>query len=242
MSADPAHAAFPDTRWSVVLRARSAHEPEAARALEELCRAYWYPLYAFARRCGHGAEDAEDLTQGFFARLVSRELFAKADPVKGRLRSFLLGALKHFMSEHARRERCEKRGGGQAVMSFDQALAEAWFQAEPKDEATPDLAFDRNWANAVLQQALLGLERESAQRGRAELFRRLREFLASDSEPGRLSAVAGELGMSPGAVRVAIHRLRLGFRRKLEEQIAHTVASPAELQEEMQHLRRILGA
>lgn len=232
---------FPDTRWSLVLAVSGPEDARAQAALDELCGQYWFPLYAFARRCGHAPAAAEDLTQGFFALLLSHELLAKADRERGRLRSFLLGSFKNFISAETRRENREKRGGVQRAISLDQAQAEEWFGVEPADDAAPEARFDRDWANATVAQALAAVEAESAQRGKAELFSRLREFLAWDQAEPQVAEAARDLGLSVGAVRVAVHRLRLAFRRQLETQVAQTVATPAEVPGEMRHLVEILG-
>ena len=233
---------FPDTRWSLVLAAsgKAGEDKKARAALDDLCAQYWFPLYAFARRSGHDAAAAEDLTQGFFLLLLSHELLAKADPQRGRLRSFLLGSFKNFMSTETRREHREKRGGAQRAFSLDQARAEEWFGVEPTDGGAPEARFDRDWANATVAQALAAVETESEQRGKGALFARLREFLAWDRAEPQVAKAARDLGLSVGAVRVAVHRLRLAFRRHLEAQVAQTVATPAEVAEELRHLVRIL--
>ncbi len=233
---------FPDTRWSLVLSAsgRNGADARARAALDELCAQYWFPLYAFARRSGHAPAAAEDLTQGFFLLLLSHELLAKADRGRGRLRSFLLGSFKNFISTETRREHREKRGGAQPAFSLDQARAEEWFGVEPVDGAAPDVRFDRDWANATVAQALTAVEQECAARGKTALFARLREFLSWDQAEPQIAAAARDLGMSVGAVRVAVHRLRLAFRRHLEMQVAQTVATPEERDEELRHLVRIL--
>ena len=233
---------FPNTRWSLVLAASASAgaEEKAHAALDELCGQYWFPLYAFARRCGHEAAAAEDFTQGFFLLLLSHELLAKADRDRGKLRSFLLGSFKNFMSTETRRAHREKRGGMQRAISLDQARAEEWFGVEPADDAAPETRFDRDWANATVAQALAAVEVESALRGKGALFARLREFLAWDQAEPQIAEAARDLGLSVGAVRVAVHRLRLAFRRQLEAQVAQTVASPGELAGEMRHLVRIL--
>lgn len=238
-----APADFPATRWSLVLAAsgRAGADERARVALDELCAQYWFPLYAFARRCGRAPAAAEDLTQGFFVLLLSHELLAKADRERGRLRSFLLGSFKNFISTETRREHREKRGGAQPAFSLDQARAEEWFGAEPAADAAPEARFDRDWANATVAQALAALEAECGRRGRAAQFARLREFLAWDQAEPRLAEAARDLGLSIGAVRVTVHRLRLGFRRQLETQIEQTVTTPGELREELRHLVDILG-
>ncbi len=233
---------FPVTRWSLVLAAsgKAGADEKARQALDELCAQYWFPLYAFARRCGHDAAAAEDLTQGFFVLLLSHDLLAKVDPERGRLRSFFLGSFKNFISTETRREHREKRGGTQRAVSLDQARAEEWFGVEPVDGAAPEVRFDHDWANATVAQALAAVEAEAEQRGKGALFARLREFLAWDRAEPQVAKAARDLGLSVGAVRVAVHRLRLAFRRHLEAQVAQTVATPAEVAEELRHLVRIL--
>jgi RNA polymerase sigma-70 factor (ECF subfamily) len=238
----PQSAEFPPTRWSLVLSAQSkdGSDGEARRALDELCSQYWFPLYAFARRCGHGPAAAEDLTQGFFAMLLSHELLGKVDQERGRLRSFLLGSFKHFISSETSRANCAKRGGGRPILSLDQAQAEEWFGGEPAESSSPEIGFDRDWADATISQALASLEEEWARRGKEKQFSRLRAFLSWDQGEPQLADAARDLGLTPGAVRVAVHRLRLAFRRHLEAQVAQTVTTPTELAEEVQHLVRIL--
>ncbi len=239
----PQDAQFPDTRWSLVLSVKDGIGTDGERArvaLDELCRQYWFPLYAFARRCGRDPTAAEDCTQGFFALLISRDLFSRADPDRGRMRSFLIGSFKNFLSSENRREHREKRGGARSPLSLEQTHAEEWFRVESMEGASPDLRFDRDWANATVAQALAAVQAEAEQRGKAALFARLREFLAWDQAEPQVVEAARDLGLSVGAVRVAVHRLRLAFRRQLEGQVAQTVATPEELGDEMRHLVRIL--
>ena len=172
--------------------------------------------------------------------LLSHGLFEKADRERGRLRSFLLGSFKNFLSTESRREHREKRGGAQRAFSLDQARAEEWFGVEPADGAAPEARFDRDWAHASVAQALAAVEAESEQRGKGAPFARLREFLVWDQAEPQVAEAARDLGLSVGAVRVAVHRLRLAFRRQLEAQVAQTVATPEELAGEMRHLVRIL--
>jgi RNA polymerase sigma factor (sigma-70 family) len=214
------------------------------KALAELCETYWYPLYAFARRCGHAPHDAEDLTQGFFARLLERELFKKADPARGRLRSFLLGTFKNFMSEDWRVANCQKRGGGQWSIPIHELHSEELERgvAGFSPSADPEAIFDRVWFDLLLEQALNELQEEYRRRGKAEMFSRLRGFLAWNRKDARLAEVASDLGLSPGAVRVTILRMRQRFRELIERQVADTVGSAAEAADEMNHLRRVLGA
>lgn len=230
-------AAFPETRWSLVLRARETGAAQAA--LDEICAAYWYPLYAFARRAGHAPADAEDLTQGFFALLVTRSLLDKAERERGRLRSFLIGSFKLHLSERARHERRLRRGGGQPMLSLDQDQAEAWLVAEAAD-GSPEERFDRDWAESVVAQALRELEAECGRKGRAPQFQRLRAFLTWNQGEPEIAAAARDLGLSEGALRVAVHRLRHDFRRQVEAAVAQTVTSAEELQAELDHLFRTL--
>ncbi|MCI0535563.1 MAG: sigma-70 family RNA polymerase sigma factor [Verrucomicrobiales bacterium] len=235
---------FPKTRWSLVLRTR--HDAEAAAsaqdALSELCEAYWYPIYAFARRTGLPPDDAADACQSFFARILSANLFAKADPQRGRLRSFLLGTFQNHLSELTRAAHREKRGGKQVIVSLDRSLAEGWLSDEPADVASPDILFERSWANILLRRSLAALAEEYERRGRGQMFSRLREFLAWNSTDVKLADVARELGLSVGTVRVGIHRMRAEFRRKLEEQVADTIEKPADIEAELKHLLRCVDA
>lgn len=236
-------AAFPDTRWSLVLRvqdgAGGSAELTAQKALEEICASYWYPLYAFARRAGEGAADAEDLTQGFFALLVSRSLLQKVERERGRLRSFLIGTFKLYMSEQHRRENRLRRGGGQTVLSLDQDQAEAWLQADSAADS-PEERFDRDWAESIVALAVRALEEECVRKGRHQHFARLRSFLNWDQGEPEIAAAARDLGLSEGALRVAVHRLRHDFRRQIEAQVAQTVTTPEEMQAELDHLFRTL--
>lgn len=243
MSQPPSCSAFPDTRWSKVIRIRAgvAGGEASAKALAELCEIYWFPLYAFARRCGHSPHDAEDLTQGFFGRLLERELLAKADPTRGRLRSFLLGVFKRFISEVERHTHAQRRGGGHTFVSFDVMEAEERYGHELVDASTPESLFERSWFNRLLQYTLDRLELEYQQRGKGDLFRRLQDCLAWNSAERRIPELAGQLAMSPGAVRVAIFRMRQRFSQLLEIHVADTTGSEAEAQEELEHFRRIMS-
>lgn len=236
---------FPRTRWTVVLQLReNPGNPEGTRALEELCKMYWYPLYAYARRCGQAAEDAEDLVQGFFGRLVERDLFARADSGRGRLRSFLLGAFKNYMSEEWRQASRQKRGGGQVLIPIHSLPLEDLRECTGSENSTlnAESLFDRVWFDLLLENALKDLEAEYAARGKGDLFRKLQDFLAWNRKEGKLAEVAATLQMSPGAVRVTILRMRQRFRELIERQISQTVRSPEEASEELAQLRRVLGA
>jgi len=220
---------FAATRWTIVLAAGHGTSPQAGRALEELCRTYWYPLYAYVRRRGYESHEAEDLTQEFFARLLAKKYLADVDREKGRFRSFLLASLKHFLANEWDRAHAQKRGGGQTLVSLD---AETRYQREPVDEASADKLLDRAWAVALLDQVLARLEMESE----PKQFAALKAFLTVGQDAIPYAEVAGKLGTTEGAVKVAVHRLRKRYRALLREEIAHTVASPAEIDDEIRHL------
>lgn len=232
---------FAATRWSIVVRAGRNDTPRARRALATLCQAYWYPLYAQVRRRGYSAHDAQDLTQAFFARLLEHGTLAAADPQRGRFRSFLLGSLKHFMVDEWSRARALKRGGGREIVSLDLAAAEMRLGAEPADRGSPDKAFDRQWALALLDTVLHRLEAEYDRAARSELFAVLKPTLAGPRESQPYAELATRLGLNEGAVKVAVHRLRKRYRELLQEEIADTVASPADEMDELHHLFRVLG-
>jgi RNA polymerase sigma-70 factor (ECF subfamily) len=227
---------FETTHWSLVLAAGSdeAGRSRARGALEELCRAYWYPLYAFVRFRGHSADEAKDLTQAFFLRIIETRGLTGADPARGRFRSYLLGALKHFLANEWHRSRAKKRGGGARVLEWDSLDPEARYALEPARWTNADAGFDREWARETTARALVKLEEEWAKRGRGELFDALRGSLGG-GDPDR-NEVAEKLGMSVGAVKVAVHRLRKRYREFLRAEIAETVADPSEVEMEMRHL------
>jgi len=231
---------FAATHWSVVLSAaRGSETPRAAAAMAELCRVYWYPLYAYVRRRNYDTHEAEDLTQEFFARLLAKNYLANVDRRKGKFRAFLLAAMKHFLSDEWDRSRAQKRGGGRAIVPLDAADADSRYSREPAHDLTPEKLFERQWAIAVLQQVLARLRTEFAAENKARLFDRLEPFLMGDSAATHAQAAA-ELGMTENAVKKAVHRLRRRFRQQLREEIAHTVASPEEIDEEIQYLMRCL--
>jgi len=222
---------FAQTRWSVVVAAR---DPVRARtALEELCRVYWFPLYTYVRRRGYSPEDAQDLTQTFLARLLEKNWLDVVAPEKGKFRSFLLAALKHFLANEWDRARARKRGGGTVPVSLD---TETRYQREPRDELSPDRLFDRQWALALLEIVLdrLGKEHDTPERRR--LFAALRGTLTGDEPAGGYAAAARQLGLNEGAIKVAVHRLRKQYRDLLREEIAQTVADPQEVSEELRSL------
>jgi RNA polymerase sigma-70 factor (ECF subfamily) len=226
---------FPSTRWSLVLSAGrgAAHSEES---LASLCAAYWRPIYSFVRRRGYPAPEAEDLTQGFFARLLETNWLADADRNRGRFRSFLLGAVNHYLSNERDRERSLKRGGGRPPLPLDFVSAEARLSREPVDHQTPERLFERDWAYALLDLVMVKLRDESSAGGRRELFERLQPFLTGDSLRGFCTQTALDLGMTEGAVKVALHRLRQRYGELLREEILHTVARPAEVDREILHL------
>jgi len=233
---------FATTRWSVVAAAGRGDTPSARDALEQLCGSYWYPLYAFVRRRSTAPDDALDLTQGFFARLLEKRDLSRADRGRGRFRSFLLAALKHYLANQRDRERAEKRGGGAPVLSLDAASAEGRFQSEPADERTPEASFERTWALVVLERALDRVRDEYRRAGRGALFGALEARLI-DAPGGRPYAeLAAELDLTEGAFKVAVHRARRRFREELRREIAETLADPADVDDELRDLFEALGA
>jgi RNA polymerase sigma-70 factor (ECF subfamily) len=219
-----------------VIRAGHGDVGEADPALNELCQVYWYPLYAFARRQGYGANEAEDLTQGFFARLLERNFVARAEPDKGRFRSFLLTVFKRFLADEWNREHAQKRGGFQPVVALDAGLAESRFGGEPSQGEPPDVLYERQWALTLLEQVMGRLRQEYIESGRAGLFERLEACLARDETALPYADIARELGLSEAAVKMAMQRLRARYRAILREEIAKTVASPHEVEAELRDL------
>jgi RNA polymerase sigma factor (sigma-70 family) len=231
---------FCTTHWSLVLEAGREHSPAAARALERLCGVYWYPLYAYVRRQGHGPEDAQDLVQEFFARLLERHYLRLADRNRGRFRTFLLTSLQHFLINDWRKTRREKRGGSQRCLSLDEEMAESRFAVEPRIEQPPDDLYDRGWAAVLLECALAALRSELEQSGKLALFERLKVFVWGEKNALSYSAMAGQLGLSEGAVKVAVHRLRQRYGELLRAEIAQTVTTPAEVEEELRYLASVI--
>ena len=230
--------AFTTTQWSVVLAAQG-QSPAADEALEKLCRTYWWPLYGFVRRNGYGPDEAQDLTQGFFALLLERRDLDVIRREKGRLRSYLLVSLKNFLAKAKRRELTLKRGEGRALVPLDELLAREHADVEPADSLTPDRIYERRWALTLLEQVLTRLESEYRSSGNTKLFDCLKEFLSD--EPGRRQAdVAHELGMTENAVKQAFHRLRQRYRQLLHDEIAQTVAVPGDVEDELRHFISVL--
>ena len=213
----------------------------ADQALTTLCDTYWYPLYAFLRSRGSTVEDAQDLTQAFFARVLEKHDLRQADPARGRFRSFLLTALKNFASNEHDRETTRKRGGGVPLVSLEFESAEGRFQMEPPTHETPERVFDRRWALTLLDRVLSRLKAEMVAAGRDVQFERLKTYLTGDEPQLSYAQTASELGMSEGAVKVAVHRLRRQFRDLLRDEIAQTVSSPEEIDDELRHLWAAVG-
>jgi RNA polymerase sigma factor (sigma-70 family) len=232
----PLHPAFVTTHWSLVVSAGRNDTPHARNALEKLCRAYWFPIYAFVRRQGHGPHDAQDLTQEFFARLLEKKSLAVADPAKGRFRSFLLASLKHFLANEWDKTQAQKRGGGQILIPIDVATAETSGGFEPADHLTPEKNFERRWALTMLEQVLRRLRAEYVRDGRENLFEQLKPTLTEVSRSVRYAEIAAQMGTTEGAVKAAVHRLRQRYRELLRAEIADTVASPGEVEDEIRNL------
>lgn len=232
--------AFPLTHWSAVFAAGKEGGEKAQSALAEFCGSYWFPLYAFARRKGHQPADAQDLTQGFFAYLIHCRLLAKADPHRGRFRTFILGCFSNFMASEKERARAQKRGGGQFIESVDWQKAEARLAQEPSSETNPERLFERHWALAVLDAALGRLETEYKQAGRLALFEQLQPFLQGDTSGPTYTEVAQRLGTTEGTIKVTVHRLRQRYRQLLRLVVSQTVDSPLEIDSELAYLRTVL--
>ncbi|HRY52003.1 MAG TPA: sigma-70 family RNA polymerase sigma factor [Candidatus Paceibacterota bacterium] len=227
---------FGTTHWSVVLAAGRSATPEADHALEELCRTYWFPLYAYIRRRGHGKEDAEDLTQAFFARFLQKNYLTGLSAERGRFRAFLLASLKHFLANEWDKSHRQKRGGQALHLPLDWQTADSQFQLATATHTSPDLAFDREWALALLERVVSRLRAECMSEGREQQFELLKPFLTPGTEDWRYADVAGLLGQDETALRAAVHRLRKRYRRLLHDEIAQTLTDPAQVEEELQSL------
>jgi RNA polymerase sigma factor (sigma-70 family) len=238
---DPQSPLFATTRWSVVVRAQCDTSPEARNALEILCRGYWYPLYAYVRRVGKSPHDAEDLTQQFFAQLLEKDWLGAAAPEKGRFRTFLLVALKRFMSKEWRRSTALKRGGMLHPLPLETADAERRYAGEPVGAFAADEIYERRWAMTLLDQALEQLSAEFSTAGKKAEFDSLKQWLSADRDQIPYGQLASRLGGSVGAARVAVHRLRKRFRQIFRERIALTVAEGENLDAEIRHLVAVLS-
>jgi len=234
-------AVFVTTHWSVVLTAGLSDSTRAQAALANLCQAYWYPLYAYVRRRGYGPHDAQDLTQEFFARLLQQNWLAQADRERGRFRTFLLSALNHFLTNEWHKAQAQKRGGGVQTVPLQLDTAETRYGQEPADRLAPDQVYERRWAIALLDQVLDRLRAEHVVGHKTALFETLKPCLIGDRPAQPYATLAAQLGLSEGAVKVAVHRLRQRYRQLLREEIAHTVATSGEVEEEMRYLLAVLA-
>jgi RNA polymerase sigma factor (sigma-70 family) len=234
-------AAFTTTHWSVVLEAQG-ESPAAQEALEKLCRIYWRPIFSFVRRQGVAPEEAEDITQGFFASLFERGSLRAVRKEKGRLRSYLLGALKYFLANEHRRAMAIKRGKGQWLIPLEELRAENRVEMEPANPVTAELIYERRWASTVLERVLSLLKDQYRTAGNTALFDSLKELLPDEPDAPSQADIAAQLGMSENAVRQAFHRFRQRYQLLLREEIAHTVATPGDLEDELRHLIAVVRA
>lgn len=235
------NAQFGTTHWSLVLAARDEDSPNGAEALEQLCRRYWSPVYVFIRRRGHGPDDAQDLTQEFFARLIEKRYLDAADATKGRFRTFLLTVVSRFLVNQNERNRTAKRGGGAVHFSLDLELAEDGREVGPSASATPETVYERRWAETVVGTVLGRLRRELEEGGQGERFEALKPFLTAETATPSAAVIAAQLGLTEPAVYSAVHRLRRRFAELLRAEIAQTVRDPEEIEDELRYLIRALS-
>ena len=233
--------AFTTTQWSVVLEAQG-ESPAAQQALEKLCRTYWRPIFAFLRRQGIPPAEAEDITQGFFAQLLERRSLDAVRKEKGRLRSYLLGALKYFIADEQRRAMAIKRGKGQRLIPLEELRADERIDIEPADPVTAEMIYERRWALTVLERVFSRLKDEYRAAGNAALFDSLKELLADEPGSPSQAEIAARLGMTENAIRQAFYRFRHRYQSLLREEIAHTVATPGDIEDELRHLIAVLEA
>jgi RNA polymerase sigma factor (sigma-70 family) len=232
---------FATTHWSVVLAAGQSADAQASEALEQLCRTYWYPLYAYVRRRGYSPEDAQDLTQEFFALFLRKEYFRLADRERGRFRTFLLHALEHFLINEWKRAQCAKRGGGTTAFSLDVAVAEQRYTSEPAVTLTPERAYEKQWAATLLEQVLSSLKQEYADAGNRRVFAELADLLWGKGGSVSFVEIGARLDMTEGAARGAMHRLRTRYRERLRREVAQTVAEPGAVDEELRYLISVVS-
>ncbi len=237
----PAQAAFVTTHWSVVLQAGAENEPQASGALERLCQTYWYPLYAYIRRRGYDVHDAQDLTQEFFARFLEKNYLSAVRRERGKFRWFLMCALKRFLANEWNRECAQKRGGGAVLIPLDEISAEGRYLREAAHHESPEKLFDQAWALTLLEEAGKALASEYAHSGRGATFEQLKIFLSGDKAPLTMAEAGAPLGLTEGAVKVAVHRLRQRYRDCLRHAIAQTVLTPAEVDDEIRQLFAVFG-
>jgi RNA polymerase sigma factor (sigma-70 family) len=234
-------ATFNTTHWSVVVTATCGNDDRARAALTRLCQTYWYPLYAYVRRRGHTAHDAQDLTQAFFAQILERQSLVRASPELGKFRTFILTALNRFLVSEWRQANAQKRGGGRDLLSLDWAAAEERFDLEPSSNASPDKLFEKQWALTVLDDVLKRLEEEYKTAGRTELFRELKQTLMGRRETQPYTELAAKLGLSESAIKVNVHRLRKRYRELIRLELAATVEDPHDVEAELHYLFRVLA-
>jgi RNA polymerase sigma-70 factor (ECF subfamily) len=232
---------FPTTQWGVVLSAGRSHATDGRASLETLCRAYWYPLYTYARLGGRDPEEARDLTQGFFAHLLERALVGVADPERGSFRAFLKGSFDRYSANEQRKAGAQKRGGGQTTITVDLDEAETQLRNLSLDVDTPEVAYERHWARTLVARSLEKLEAEMQEAGEHRRFKLLSPFLTGQDEGLPYRDVAATLGVSESAVKVAVHRLRRRFGALLREEISHTVSDAGRVDEELRNVFRALG-
>jgi len=235
-------AIFATTHWSVVLAAGQSTDAQASEALEKLCCAYWYPLYAYVRRRGYDVQSAEDMVQGFFARLLEKNSLAGLEPFGGKFRSYLLVAMNRFLANERERAAAARRGGGRTLVSLDDESAEAEYRLERASDLTPEKIYDRRWALAVMEQAMTRLREEFTAGAMKRQFDRLHPFLSHPAAEGDYAAAATELEMTPSAVAVAVHRLRQRYRELVRAEIANTVSAASEIDEELRYLLSLIVA
>ena len=227
---------FRTTSWSLVRQAAHKSTPEGRQALAELCEAYWYPLYAFVRRQGHDVEEAADLTQAYFLRLLEKDYLSQVKPEVGRFRSFLLASLKHFLSHELERAKALKRGGGLAIVSLDTEEAERRYQPQADHKLTPERLFEKQWAMTILERVIDQLREEFSKAGKSQQFEQFTPYLSGEEPKIPYKLAAEKLDMSEGAVKVGVHRLRGRFRRMLQDEVAVTVSTQDQVESEIRHL------
>ena len=235
------NAQFTTTHWNVVLAAGGPESPEARQALERLCQSYWYPLYAYLRRNGKSEADAKDLTQGFFSLLLQGNDLGQVQRVKGKFRSFLLASLNNFLCDVWDKVNAQKRGGGETILSLDDFTGEDRYHLEPADVMDPEKLYERRWAMTVLDQAWLRLQEEFTQAGNSVLFERLKDRVAGEKNDPTYAQIAAELQRAEGTIKSDVHRMRERFRELVREEVANTVSSPEEVNEELRHLFRVFS-
>jgi RNA polymerase sigma-70 factor (ECF subfamily) len=232
---------FATTHWTVICSASQPDSLHAREALETLCRIYWYPVYAFVRRQGRNSDDAQDLTQEFFASLLEKNTFAFADRKRGRFRSFLLTALKNFLNKEWERGRAQKRGGGETLVALDALTAEQRYRVEPSHQLTPERLFERRWALTLLESVLTALRKEYVAAGREELFQTLKPALMGEKGFAPYAELASRFALSEGGLKTVVHRMRARYRELLYAQISHTVAGPGDVEDELRHLVSVVS-